>query len=1240
MTNCCDTSNPLIRDGVSQRQRQITALSPDSVKVDEQDLADFLVFAYRLSQQILYYKANGQPEDTEPNETWQSFFTSSAAVQLALISKTRPQLVRDTYDRQLTRFLGDRIPSNLALVLDTWSQVFERIYAWYIGLESYPPFLSMIRGLVKSNLRVPLLRLWAFEQLYIQETGQPLIQNKLIQNKNLYQRFNNAFKLQIDPNLPPAADQTPLKGTTFEARTELDQVFQVLFQNYRQIIQQTSSYILHSLESRQDHPPHLALYVAFWAVMKPAQDDLNRMTQRHLNFFYRDILRFPEKAVQPDRAHLLFELAKFQQEYKLSNGTAFNAGKDASGVDLIYKLNEDIVVHKAQIISLKGLFLASRTTTQGQQLTGLYVSTIASSTDGKGGEFPKDQAVKAWKPFGDDKRPQTTVGLAIASNIFYLQEGACTIIFTLIFDKAPLGVSVNDLSKLFTVDFSGKKDWIVGSILTSNDSSPVSSTIQITVNLAADHDPIGAYHVELPGAVLSIDKPVARLQLNPQANVNALSPYNYFRDIKLIELSVRVTASDVRNLILQNDQSVLDATKPFTPFGALPKTGMAFYIGSKEVFQKRLTELTLHLELETPISLDWSTYYEAYGVATDFSPGQLSVQALRNKQWQPNTGISRSLFNLSESPFTTDNLSTLKLDSFVDIDPFEKWDHQSKNGFIRIQLTGQDFLHDQYATVLTRQVLAAATSEIITDRAVIPDTNVSLPQRKAVIDAYYLTSTGVKAADQYYIEPSAKPLIPQEPYTPVITSLSLSYTAEAQYPPSSTTNNTNQSDIQLFHLYPFDGFSAIASLPNSLFPTFVDEGTLYIGIQDLNPPTALPLLIQVAEETANTDLKKASVQWSYLSDNTWHPFEEHQVTKDGTNELIESGIVQLAIPTGITKGNTVLDPNLYWIKVAVAERSGAVCDIVGIHTQAAQVTFSDQGNDPAHLAAPLPEGAIAKLVDPQPEVKKIEQPYPSFGGQGKEAPANYYVRVSEHLRHKGRAVTIFDYERLVLERFPEIYKVRCINHGRINDTISDPTRDNLQELVPGSVTLAVIPDLSHRTTTNDLEPKVNVSLLEDIRKYLVDLSSSWVDIRVVNPRYEAIQAEFWVEFKSPYKDNFGYYQRELQREIIGFLSPWTANSGAEIHFGGKVYRSSILNFVEEQPYVDYVLNFQMHQGNQRNLREVIASSARSILVSVAFADNPNETTGHLIHPVDVCPANRPIDSGGLGYNPLDQLTLE
>ncbi len=1227
MTNCCDTSNPLIRDGISQRQRQITALSPDSVKVDEQDLADFLVFAYRLSQQIIYYKANPQPTDGQPDLTdnqadgnWKAFFGSSASVQLALISKTRPQKVREVYNQRLQIFLGDRTAANLGAVLQIWGQIFERIHAWYIDLATYLPFQSIICGLVKSNLREALLRLWAFERFYIQETGQAIIETTLIQGLNLYQRFNQTFNLKINLDVPPVADATPLNRTIFEARTELDRVFQILFQNYRQIIQQASGYITHSLESRQDHPPHLALYLAFWAVLQPARHDLNRMTQRHLDFFYRKVLGFPEKLIQPDRAHLIFELAKFQEEYKLNQNTALKAGKDARGVELIYKLNEDIVLHKAQVASLKGLFLASQTMDKGKQLTGLHASPNANSADGEEGEFPKDQVLKAWKPFGDDKRPQATVGLAIASDIFYLQESSCIIVLTLTFDKEPVGVRVSDLHTMFVVDFSGEKGWIVGSILGSKDSGPVTSKVELTVNLTADHDPIGGYHSGLPGAALSTDKPVARLRLNDQVKVNKLSPYNYFRDLKLTNLTIKVDVDTIRNLIVQNDVSVLDPSKPFQPFGFRPAEESTFYVGSKEIFQKELTSLLLKITWEgLPGNL--AAHYRGYYVdedpnSPDFTRFLASVARLTQNTWS-SKGLAET-YNLFSLENSEELVKQLPLPGET-INSVTGYNLQTRNGFLRFSLR-QSFLHDEFVSKYALQVLASAKNfkkQQYVNGAVY----------EIIDDKGNSTLKRWKPSDT--LSGNIAPIPLNEPYTPVIRSITFSYGAIA-----------NQKDYQLFHLYPFDGFSEIASLPNPLFPTFVDEGTLYIGIQDLNPPTALPLLIQVAEETADTDLLKATVQWSYLSNNTWQPFQQHQIVSDGTNGLITSGIVRLAIPAEITLGNTILDPAFYWLKVAVAERSRAVCQMIGIYTQSALAIFSDQGNDPAHLTKPLPAGAIAKLVDPQPEVKKIEQPYPSFGGQGKEVPANYYVRVSEHLRHKGRAVTIFDYERLVLERFPEIYKVRCINHAHINDTISDPTRDNLQELVPGSVTLAVIPDLSHRPTTNDLEPKVNVSLLEDIRKYLVDFSSPWVDIRVVNPRYEAIQAEFWVEFKSPYKDNFGYYQRELQREIIGFLSPWTANSGAEIHFGGKVYRSSILNFVEKQPYVDYVLNFQMHRGDELNLREVVASSARSILVSVPFFENPTHSQGHLIKAVETCAANRPIASDRLGYQALDQLMLE
>jgi hypothetical protein len=419
----------------------------------------------------------------------------------------------------------------------------------------------------------------------------------------------------------------------------------------------------------------------------------------------------------------------------------------------------------------------------------------------------------------------------------------------------------------------------------------------------------------------------------------------------------------------------------------------------------------------------------------------------------------------------------------------------------------------------------------------------------------------------------------------------------------------------------------------SLFPTFNDEGILYIGLKDLDLPMALPLLFQVAEETADTDLARADVKWYYLKDNSWEQLQDHQIVSDTTKGLIASGIVNLAIPADISKAKTtILDPNFYWLKVSVPARSQAICHMIGLHTQAAAVSFNDQGNDPNHLAVPLAAGTISKLAVPQPQVKTVEQPYDSFGGQVQEQATHFYTRISEHLRHKGRAVTIFDYERLVLEKFPQIYKVRCINHGQVDRS------GQLQELMPGAVTLAVIPDLSQRSTTNDLEPKVNINLLGEIENYLAKRSSPWVEIRAVNPQYERIRVKFQVQFQEPYQANFGYYRRQLEREIIGFLSPWTIDKGTEIHFGGKMYRSSILNFIEERTYVDYVLNFEMDIGEQFNVREAAASTARSILVSVPFADS--EDQGHIIKPIEIHPANQPIATGKLGYESVEKLKLK
>lgn len=1218
MSKCCDTENPLIRDGVSQNQRQVKTLLPDSVKVDERKLADFLVFAHHLSKKVKYYT-----EENSCDGNWQEFFAYSTPVIIATIIKQQPKNVQSDYAAQLKRFLRDPSDQNYTCLLNTLTSLFDILQKWYARLENYTPLKSTIKGLVKTNLGTSLVDMWwTIEYAWRGDD-----------KKSIYTEFNQKFYSQSNSEQEAASPSRTSRSKA--SSSELKAIFSVLFQTYQQIVQKAPQFITHSLIARQDHQPHLSLYVAFWQIFQLAQDDLNRMTQRHLDFFYRDVLRLPKRAAVPDRAHIIFELAKLpKNSFRLNPNTLFKAGKDASGVEIFYKLDEEIVVHKAQIASLKGLFLDSEEIATGnlpQNLRGLSASPVANSFDGKCQDFPKDQSIKAWLPFGNEHRDPVTypanLGIAIASDVLLLQEGKRTITLELTLKETQATLSKTQLTlpqkfsnlsqtekllKLFKVNFSGKEGWIeveIDSVKRTTSAQPDTYLLTLVIELSADQSPVIPYSADVHGSVVETEKPVILLRINAEesSKIDGLNPYHFLRSLELTDLTVTTAVNgttaveQVRNLVLQNDLAIINPTKPFQPFGPRPIVGSTFYIGSQEIFQKNLSSLKLAIEWEGLPNDGLAEHYRGYYVDGEsiiddknnleeyFSDFSVKVERLTKSIWSAE-GLTGAYNFFDTSGKAQELLDTKQiLPAEEEIDTLTDFNLQSSSGFLRFTLN-QDLFHDEFPSKYAVQVLASAK-----------DFNNKEYVNGAVYEVLKKPeSTKLKRwklGEKFDCNESVAPVTLKEPYTPTIRSISLSYTAVA-----------SKQECQLFYLYPFDGFQSLDNEKTDyLLPQFTNEGELLIGLKNLEPLSALPLLFQVAEETADTNLFQADVEWYYLKDNTWQKFQDHQIVSDTTKGLIASGIIKIAIPADISKAKTtILDRNLYWLKASVPARSKAICHMIGVHTQAAQVTFTDKGNDPQRLLAPLPAETITKLAEPKPQIKKIEQPYDSFDGEVKEQAAHFYTRISEHLRHKGRAVTIFDYERLVLEAFPQIYKVRCINHGQLGN-------EQFLELAPGSVALVVIPDLSQLTTTNNLEPKVNINLLHQIKEYLGKRSSLWVKdaIQVVNPKYEFIQVEFQVQFKEPYEDNFDYYRQKLDRAIVSFLAPWTSDRGAEIYFEGKIYRSSILKFIEEQSYVDYVLNFMMHHDKQQDVREAIASTPRSVLTS--FSEK--EGLSHIIQKI-------------------------
>jgi hypothetical protein len=472
-------------------------------------------------------------------------------------------------------------------------------------------------------------------------------------------------------------------------------------------------------------------------------------------------------------------------------------------------------------------------------------------------------------------------------------------------------------------------------------------------------------------------------------------------------------------------------------------------------------------------------------------------------------------------------------------------------------------------------------------------------------------------------EPAA-PELPNEPYTPVIRSLYLDYTAKADV--DLTTDST--APDRFLHIYPF-GYKPVPSqedeivhlLPRFEYTTGDDSeennGELYIGLADLAPPQNLTILLQVAEGSADPELPKQPVNWCYLANDQWLPFAPNEILSDTSNGLLTSGIVRFAIPREATGQSRILPTDLHWLRGSVAANPNAVCNLIDVKAQAAQASFINQGNAPDFLARNLPADTIGKLKVKQAAVKTISQPYASFGGRVREERDHFYRRVSERLRHKGRGIAISDYEKLVLEQFPEIYKARCINHstyiyhGADADMLQciqhePPYPEALQidrsEFAPGFVSLILIPDLNNKNAVNPLEPRVSLNLLETVRQFLCRRISPFAarHLKVLNPLYEKVQVEFGVEFRAGY--DRGFYEKELHQDIIQFLSPWAFEQGQDIVFGGRLHKSVILNFVEERPYVDYVTNFKMNHFTSEpqprvDVDDAVPVSARSIIVS-------------------------------------------
>lgn len=932
---------------------------------------------------------------------------------------------------------------------------------------------------------------------------------------------------------------------------------------------------LKSVSTGNKIPPHLALFVSFVGLLEYTQKRFNLLTKRHLGFYYEQVLQTKKLEATPDAVHLVFELAKNFVSEKVAIGTPVEAGKDVNGKKLIYKTTEEIIVNKARVAALKAVYLQP---------------TLNSfKADDTAGEPKKPDGVKMdlpakWWPFGyiNDAEfaelPAAKIGFSIASKLFEMSTGNRAVLISVQFDASIKPIDTKILTENLEISCTGEKGWTVplkvlpetlnesGKTIFTTGVKSKETKLDITFLIPTDEKAIVAFNSKIHSGNYQPGLPVCRILIN----TDKTEGYQLFANLasrKLVNIVVTTDVSGIKDFSLANDQGKLDSSKPFYPFGTLPVRNSNFNLSHPGIFSKPWKTLNFNIDWKnTPSKINGSkrdsfadlylqyrkSYLHDAKAATylTLSSGVTDLIVENNGHFNASLSVcSKGKWQVSKPELV---LFNWKNDKFSTSETVVNNNNYSPDAETVIRLSSnKSFYHEMYP-----RIYALALS---------------------------CNNTGVP--------------LPNEPYTPLAGSISVGYTAEQQLYDTGSPANKSES-LFIYHEHPFGQSNlALQNIKSAgLVPEYKTSGQLFIGIADLLPRQQISLLIQLFEGSENPDVESfgpnEKIEWSVLCNNQWKVLGPESVICDQTGNFLKSGLVKIALPAEATALNTLLPTGLIWLKASMQKAYNAVCKVIGINAQAVQARFENNNNDLSHLLSGLKENSISKLAGKVPGIKGLSQPYSSFGGNAGEDESTYYQRVSERLRHKNRAITLWDYEHLALQRFPEIYKVKCLNHTKpeiVNDSAT------ISFLSPGNVLVVVIPDIQNKNVFDIFEPRLSQSKLNEVEVFINKYNSLHVSARVINPGYEKVIVSLKVKFKQGFDEI--YYQQVLNDDIVKMLSPWAFDKTAGLKFGITLHRSAVINYIEKLEYVDYIEDLVLSKGTANNLVNVAPENPVSILVS-------------------------------------------
>jgi hypothetical protein len=1241
----CHCHNEITRDGSGQLNRYLKALDPSYAPIDDRNIEDLLVYAKRYASQIRFYDTpDSGVVSNEPVEkiSWREFFRRDMAVIAASVANWDFLQVKKDYDETRKRLDENPKPELFAALFNPILGIATKIDSWYsIAIPDNPLYGDLTIG-IQSSLKAALNKVREYEEGFkLVDPYTPLSINYAgIKNKNFWE-LDHPVKANVS-----IYEGQQEKEKIRNATLYVDDIFLTFYSFVSNLVNSSDRYLTFALEEYPSHQPHMALFITFLRLFQHARHQMNGITERLLNYYYRDVLQLKEKPSIPDKVYVVFELAKDIANYDLAKGTALDGGKDGSGIGQVYKTRHDLVINQAKVKELKTIFLEKN---QGDGvLTTLYARPVANSQDGYGEKFT--DPYPKWPTFGKGSdvnrnfqniceqlnllqdqyyyKNETMLGFAIASPHLLLQGGKRVIIYRLMAFQKIFDEKVINEERIVQIKLTSQKNWLKIEKQMNQDNYQSLKTLLdegtfpdqeyetsyffdlsenlLLIYLPLSEDPITAFDAEVHEGSFKTDHPVMQILMGPAVQLDLAD----FKDMRFSDSTMEVRVGTINNdgarnanfdglktLLLQNDDGLIDSSTVYDPFTAYPSMGRSLYIGSDEVFNKNIDQLSVNIlfaanaSTKNNFTLDVLKDRSWIRLIDSTNGNDLSRNVLSEVGELTRTPLS---FNDRYSGKSTKGFLQLTLNTTVSGERlFEKLQE------LALQLKIKEISLSYHATLRSLQAGVDQLFHVYPFGVLQADLRIPSSPKKGSSFAFSQSNTRPLDFTRQEIDLLSDvkgSLLPQftflDPYAKYNSPTEKEDDYENLYN-GGIANGTEtvprisrKKNLQRIATVMLDASGMEEKLTgstNQYSGETQEEGMLFIGLENLKPLQSVSLLFQFAEGTAqDEDNDPPVIHWSYLKDNEWKPLRQENIISDDTYGFQATGIIKIDVPADATFRNTIITDGLIWFCASATENTNRIPYLIDIVAQAVQATFEDNNNNQTHFNNALPAGSISKLVTKVAEVGKVIQPFASWNGKHAEVGPEFYTRVSERLRHKNRAINAWDYEHLILDRFKDIYKVKAITHSDPNcfcrhpeDTIVIDQVDDCcgSQIAPGHVLIVPIADFKNRHALNPLQPKTGRRTLLEIQDYLKSRTSPFVKIHAKNPVYEEVIVFFRVKFYAGVDK--GYHLKKLNDEIIKFLTPWAFDENVDVKFGEKVYASSVINFIEERPYVDFITDFLM-----------------------------------------------------------------